>query len=172
MSKARVFLGKFLATLLRPVRPLARLMILVILLIILTLGSTGHLEPVKKVLDSPVLTLQIQNFIITPYRVLQIALVFVSLSWVASLLSDWVAEALRHFKNLKSGDIALFAQISRIAIYVVLFLLGLNILGLSLGSLTIFSGAVGIGVGFGLQKIASNFISGLIITAIRAFPPA
>jgi small-conductance mechanosensitive channel len=39
--------------------------------------------------------------------------------------------------------------------------------GIHLGALTVFAGAVGVGVGFGLQNIASNFISGLVILAER-----
>ncbi|MBT6547667.1 MAG: mechanosensitive ion channel, partial [Gammaproteobacteria bacterium] len=48
-------------------------------------------------------------------------------------------------------------------IYLVAFLVGLDFVGIDLTTLTVFSGAVGIGLGFGLQKIASNFISGLIL---------
>lgn len=49
------------------------------------------------------------------------------------------------------------------AIFAVAFLLLMNIIGIPLGSLAVIGGAVGVGLGFGLQKIASNFISGVIL---------
>ena len=49
------------------------------------------------------------------------------------------------------------------AIFGLAFLLLMNIMGISLTSLAVLGGAVGIGVGFGLQKIAANFVSGPIL---------
>ena len=43
------------------------------------------------------------------------------------------------------------------------FLFSLDLIGLDIMTFTVFSGAVGIGIGFGLQKVTSNFISGLIL---------
>jgi len=57
----------------------------------------------------------------------------------------------------------LVLKLAQIVIYLVAFLVGLDFVGIDLTTLTVFSGAVGIGLGFGLQKIASNFISGLIL---------
>lgn len=52
---------------------------------------------------------------------------------------------------------------SELTIFMVAFLLLMNVMGINLSSLAIIGGAVGVGLGFGLQKIASNFISGVIL---------
>src|SRR5512132_4000122 len=59
------------------------------------------------------------------------------------------------------------AQIISNVVLVVGVLIVLENTGIHLGALTVFAGAVGVGVGFGLQNIASNFISGLVILAER-----
>ena len=58
---------------------------------------------------------------------------------------------------------ALINKAFHIFIYFFGFIIALNILGIDLTAFAIFSGAIGIGIGFGLQKITSNFISGLIL---------
>jgi small-conductance mechanosensitive channel len=71
----------------------------------------------------------------------------------------------------RSGlDRALQHAIAQIVGYLVLIVgifIVLDNAGIHLGALTVFAGAVGVGVGFGLQNIASNFISGLVILAER-----
>src|SRR5438046_8966947 len=59
------------------------------------------------------------------------------------------------------------AQIVANVVLVVGVFVVLENTGIHLGALTVFAGAVGVGVGFGLQNIASNFISGLVILAER-----
>jgi potassium efflux system protein len=57
----------------------------------------------------------------------------------------------------------LIVKAAEFAIFGFAFLLLMNIMGISLTSLAVIGGAVGVGLGFGLQKIASNFISGVIL---------
>ena len=59
------------------------------------------------------------------------------------------------------------AQIVSNIVLIVGILIVLENTGIHLGALTVFAGAVGVGIGFGLQNIASNFISGLVILAER-----
>ena len=62
------------------------------------------------------------------------------------------------------NSLSVFTQYT---IIVVGLLVALNLLGIDLTSLTVFAGALGVGIGFGLQNIANNFISGLILLAER-----
>jgi small-conductance mechanosensitive channel len=87
----------------------------------------------------------------------------------------WISSRTKHFLFnrllTKSGlDRALQYAISQIVSNVVL-IVGIVIVlentGIHLGALAVFAGAVGVGVGFGLQNITSNFISGLVILAER-----
>ncbi len=67
-------------------------------------------------------------------------------------------------------DVGLQYAIARIVSYVVLVLglfIGLETLGVNLSSLAVIGGALGVGIGFGLQNIVNNFVSGLIILAER-----
>ena len=66
----------------------------------------------------------------------------------------------------RSLQYAIAQIVSNIVLIIGIFIV-LDNAGIHLGALTIFAGAVGVGVGFGLQNIASNFISGLVILAER-----
>src|SRR6266571_296480 len=87
----------------------------------------------------------------------------------------WLSSRTRHFLFnrvlVRSGlDRALQHAISQIVGYAVLIIgivIVLDNAGIHLGALTVFAGAVGVGLGFGLKNIASNFISGLLILAER-----
>ena len=72
------------------------------------------------------------------------------------------------YKNIRDrglrNSLAVFTQY---AILVIGALVSLNFIGINLTSLTVFAGALGVGIGFGLQNIANNLISGLILLAER-----
>src|SRR5881227_873405 len=66
----------------------------------------------------------------------------------------------------RSLQYAIAQIVSNLVLIIGIFIV-LDNAGIHLGALTVFAGAVGVGVGFGLQNIASNFISGLVILAER-----
>ena len=90
----------------------------------------------------------------------------------ALLISKLIRGAISRYgrRNPRASQAALYT-LSRIVHYVLLAvgtLLALNVLGLPLSKFTIFAGALGVGLGFGLQQIFSNFVSGLILLFDRS----
>ena len=90
------------------------------------------------------------------------------LFWLGGVSNNYGKQVIRTQESLAIGTRELFAKLFEIAIFVAVFLLLLPIMGINLTALAVFGGAVGIGLGFGLQQIASNFISGLIILLDRS----
>ncbi len=110
-----------------------------------------------------------------PLPGIRLSLVQIFLLIALLILVFWFSSRTKHFLFnrflVNSGlDRSLQYAIAQIASNVVLIVgifVVLDNTGIHLGALTVFAGAVGVGVGFGLQNIASNFISGLVILAER-----
>ncbi|HGG05663.1 MAG TPA: mechanosensitive ion channel [Aliiroseovarius sp.] len=85
------------------------------------------------------------------------------LFWLGRWSNDQSANLIGQQKDLRPATRELAAKAAEITIFGVAFLLLMNIMGISLTSLAVLGGAIGVGLGFGLQKIASNFISGVIL---------
>ncbi len=84
-------------------------------------------------------------------------------NWLTKI-TDGLVDRLQLSSNLK---IAL-ARVIRIVLIIAAVIVALSAVGLDLTVLSVFSGALGVGLGFGLQKIASNYVSGFIILLDRA----
>jgi len=96
---------------------------------------------------------------------------FVLVGVIAFVLSRLIRRLLRTRVLARTKfDVGLQYAIARISSYVVLalgFIVGLETIGIDLRSFTVIAGALGVGIGFGLQNIVSNFVSGLIILGER-----
>ncbi|MCD6035389.1 MAG: mechanosensitive ion channel [Rickettsiales bacterium] len=135
-----------------------------LLLVILFLSeSLGFLKQVENYFDSDLFAFSLGTVKLSLYKILKGIVALIALLWIAGILSAAGEHYLRRLKGLHSSSRSLFMKFFQAAVYLAIFLLALNILGIDLTTLAVFGGAVGIGVGFGLQKIASNFISGLIL---------
>ena len=94
--------------------------------------------------------------------VLLIAFVFYLGRWSREITYGWLFS---HILDLGvRNSLSVFTQYS---VVLVGLLISLNVLGINLTSLTVFAGALGVGLGLGMQSIANNFISGLILLAER-----
>ena len=85
------------------------------------------------------------------------------LFWLGRWSNDQSAAMIGKQKELRPATRQLAVKAVEIVIFGAAFLLLMNIMGISLTSLAVLGGAIGVGLGFGLQKIASNFISGVIL---------
>lgn len=83
--------------------------------------------------------------------------------WMGRWSNDQSASFIEQQKEMRPATRQLAVKAAEIAIFGIAFLVLMNILGISLTSLAVLGGAIGVGLGFGLQKIAANFISGVIL---------
>jgi small-conductance mechanosensitive channel len=96
-----------------------------------------------------------------------VSLFVVAAMWVSRWLERRVLKLDALAPNMRIG-IAKFVQAFLVALSV---LVGLNAAGLDLTTLNVLTGAIGIGLGFGLQSIAANFVSGFVLLMDRSIKP-
>jgi small-conductance mechanosensitive channel len=98
-------------------------------------------------------------------------LLFFATVWVGALLGRWVAIVLEadvlDRLDLPRGVPVTIASIVRYTLTAIAFFLALAAVGVDIGQLAIIGGALSVGVGFGLQTLVNNFISGLILAFER-----
>jgi small-conductance mechanosensitive channel len=90
---------------------------------------------------------------------------------IGGLLSGVLERRLMALDGLSIGVRVGVAKVLRFVLILIALLIALNVVGINLTSLAVFSGALGVGLGFGLQRIASNFISGFILIMDRSIRP-
>ena len=91
-------------------------------------------------------------------------LIILAAVWRIGVMIEKIIARLGREKNqaVTPGWYAL-SRMSRYAIWIIGFVVGLSYIGFDMASFTVIGGAIGVGVGFGLQNIISNFVSGIII---------
>jgi small-conductance mechanosensitive channel len=103
--------------------------------------------------------------------ILKGAALFVVLIQTARMLASMSDDKLTSAEGLSPSAQVLFAKGARFGLYALAITITLSSVGVDLTSLTVFSGAVGVGVGFGLQKIFSNLVSGVILLLDKSLKP-
>ncbi len=146
--------------------PLIRSLIKWIAIPVALLQVFGWLDEVIAYLES--LTLQIGNIKLSAYGMVRVLIFGLLLFWLGRLTSNTGQRLIRSREELDAGTREIFAKLLQVGIFFIIFLLLLQVMGINLTTLAVFGGAIGVGLGFGLQSIASNFISGIIILLDRS----
>ena len=110
---------------------------------------------------------KVGNITIEPAAILLAIGVLIAGIVLARLLVMWLDRRVLARTEMDSGIRHSITAVARYAGFVAAFLVALSVAGFNLTSLAIFGGALGIGIGFGLQTIVNNFVSGLILLAER-----
>lgn len=113
----------------------------------------------------------ISGFRISMLLVLKVVVILGLALWGSIVLSNFVERRIQRNEDITPGLRLLIGKIFRISLIIVAATIAISAIGIDLTVLSVLTGAIGVGIGFGLQKVVSNFISGIIILADRSIRP-
>ena len=141
--------------------PFLRLLGRYVLVPVAALYALGLLDPALVRLET--MTVSLGNISFSALALLRGLVAGSILFWLGRWSNDQTAGYINGQEELRPATRTLAVKAAEIAIFGAAFLLLMNIMGISLTSLAVIGGAIGVGLGFGLQQIAANFISGVIL---------
>jgi small-conductance mechanosensitive channel len=137
--------------------------------IITALSILGLLDDTIAALDARAIMLG--GIRVTPLLVIKTAVLLSVALWAATATSNFLDRRVQHATGLTPSIQVLAGKLIRIGVMTAAIVIVLSASGIDLSVLAVFTGAIGVGVGLGLQKIVSNFVSGIILLADKSIKP-
>ena len=172
ISLAIIRLAVYLLRKAFPVTPLLKTwenIFVVIVWTMLALHLLGWLPEVLAAMDDMAITFGNNKIsLLTVIKIiLSVAFFIVLALWISAMIERRLKQSKDISSYLKIG----IAKTLRVILLIIAFIVSLDVIGIDLTALTVLGGALGVGIGFGLQRIASNFISGFILLFDRSIRP-
>ncbi|MFC1746880.1 mechanosensitive ion channel family protein [Candidatus Neomarinimicrobiota bacterium] len=133
------------------------------------LNILGILGPIIRFLDT--IGFSFGTVDLTVLSLLTAALFLVVALRIGRLLSDYLQNRLLGFTPLSASARVLYSKIVKTTVYILVIMIALSSVGIDFSAFAFFGGAIGVGLGFGLQKVVSNFISGIILLTDESIKP-
>jgi len=137
--------------------------------IIAALNILGYLPATITYLDG--ISLGADKDSLTLYDIISSVLSVGALIWVAMLISSLMERMINNNPYITGSAEVLVSKFSKFILITIAFLMGLKIVGINLTTFAVFGGAIGIGIGLGLQKVFSNLIAGVILLLDKSIKP-
>jgi small-conductance mechanosensitive channel len=137
--------------------------------LVAALSILGLLEPTIEALDS--VSIVLGGLRLTPLLLIKLGVLLIMALWLTNIASNFVESRITRSGDLTPSLQVLLIKIIRLGLMVFAIAVVLSAVGINLSALAIFSGAAGVGIGFGLQKIVANFISGIILLVDKSVKP-
>lgn len=149
--------------------PLISRAVAAVIWVIAALNILGYLSPVVDFLDKT--KFNAGQASISLYAIVSSLFSIAIFLWIAFALIKLVDNVLKSSSNITPSARALLSKTFKFALVAAAFIFGLSTVGIDLTAFAVLGGAVGVGIGFGLQKIFSNLISGFILLLDKSIKP-
>jgi small-conductance mechanosensitive channel len=137
--------------------------------LVAALSIINQLDPTIDALDS--VSIVLGGLRLTPLLLIKLGVLLVVALWLSNIASNFAESRITRSTDLTPSIQVLLVKMIRLALMIFAVAMVMGAVGINLSALAIFSGAAGVGIGFGLQKIVANFISGIILLADKSVKP-